>query len=393
MVNTIELDIDRVLWDDDTPGLGVRVQSGRRSWIIRYRVAGVQRQKSLPGGLPLKKARTQAAEVRTSAVRGSDVIAEARAAAADARRGAAKAQTRALGKLVKGYLADAEKRLRPASLRAAALYLTKHWLALHDRPADDLSRREIVEVLEPYAGRVTSAQMLHHLSACLTWAIDRGLIERHAAIGIKPPVQRTTRERVLTETELKAVWSATEGQGDRRADVSYFPILRLLLLTGQRREEVGAMRWAELELGRGAWQLPGTRTKNGLPHNLPLPRQALEILRSMTQSDHACVFGYPTRGFVKWSASKRRLDQHCPITSWTVHDLRRTCVTGMAEIGIAPHIIEAIVNHVSGHKGGVAGVYNKAKYSDEKRAALQHWADHVERIVTSMSANMAGLAR
>ena len=134
----------------------------------------MQRQKSLPGGLPLKKARTHAAEIRTSAVRGSDVIAEARAAAADARRGAAKAQRCALCKLVKSYLADAEKRLRPASLRAATLYLTKHWLELHDRPADDLSRREIVEVLEPYAGRVTSAQMLHHLSACLTWAIAPG---------------------------------------------------------------------------------------------------------------------------------------------------------------------------------------------------------------------------
>ena len=120
--------------------------------------------------------------------------------------------------------------------------------------------------------------MLRHLSACLTWAIDRGLIERHAAIAIRPPVQRVTRERVLSEAEMEAVWSATESHGDGQADVSYFPILRLLLLTGQRREEVGAMRWAELDLDRGVWQLPGTRTKNGLPHEVPLPQQASEIL-------------------------------------------------------------------------------------------------------------------
>ena len=324
-VDAIGLDDNRVVWDDDTPGLGVRVQSGRRSWIIRYRVGGVQRQKSLPGALPLKQARTQAAEIRTSAIRGADVIAEARAAATVAQRVAATAKTRSLGKLVERYLADAEKRFRPASLRVATLYLNKHWKGLHDRLADELSRREIVEVLEPYAGRVTSAQMLHHLSACLTWAIDRGLIERHAAIGIKPPVQRVTRERVLTEAEMKAVWSATKGSGDGQADTSYFPILRLLLLTGQRREEVGAMRWAELDLERGTWQLPGARTKNGLPHDVPLPRQAVEILRSVTRGERECVFGYPTRGFVKWGASKRRLDQHCPVTAWTVHDLRRTC--------------------------------------------------------------------
>ena len=251
-VDAIGLDADRVVWDDDTPGLGVRVQSGRRSWIIRYRVGGVQRQKSLPGALPLKQARTQAAEIRTGAIRGSDVIAEAKAAATDARRGAATARRRArLASWSKSYLADAEKRLRPASLRVATLYLSKHWSSLHERPADELTRREIIEVLEPYAGRVTSAQMLRHLSACLTWAIDRGLIERHAAIAIRPPVQRVTRERVLTEAEMKAVWSATEGHGDGQADVSYFPILRLLLLTGQRREEVGAMRWSELDLDRG----------------------------------------------------------------------------------------------------------------------------------------------
>jgi len=207
-------------------------------------------------------------------------------------------------------------------------------------------------------------------------------------------VQRVTRERVLTEAEMKAVWSATEGLGDGQADGSYFPILRVLLLTGQRREEVGAMRWSELDLDRGTWQLPGTRTKNGLPHDVPLPRQAGEILRAIPRGDRECVFGYPMRGFVKWGASKRRLDQKCAVTGWTVHDLRRTAVTGMAEIGIAPHIVEAVVNHISGHKGGVAGVYNRAKYVSEKRAGLQRWADYVEQIVTgAVDTNAVSMAR
>ena len=254
-VDAISLQADLVVWDDDTPGLGYRVQSGKHSWIVRYRVAGKQRQKSLPGGLPLKLARTHAAEIRTGAVRGGDVIAEGRAAATAAQQRAATTRARSLGDLVERYLPDAAKRLRPASLRVATLYLTKHWATLHERAADELTRREIIEVLESYAGKVTAEQMLRHLSACLSWGVERGLLERNTAIGIKAPVQIVARERVLTDDEIRAVWAATV-VGATPAEQTYFSILRILLLTGQRRGEVGGMRWSELELDRALWRLP-----------------------------------------------------------------------------------------------------------------------------------------
>ena len=235
--------------------------------------------------------------------------------------------------------------------------------------------------------------MLSHLSACLSWGVERSLIERNCAMGIKPPVQKTPRERVLTDDEIKQVWAATAGDGSSSEEDQYAKILRLLLLTGQRRGEVGGIRRAELDLDRQLWRLPGDRTKNKLAHDVPLSRQVAAILQApeLTGVDH--LFG--RRGFSAWVRSKQRLDDVLQLASpWTPHDLRRTAVTGMAEIGIAPHIVEAVVNHVSGHKGGVAGVYNRAKYSEEKRAALQRWADHVERLVSGQAAsNVVSMAR
>ena len=388
-VDGIGLAEDRVVWDDEAPGLGLRVQAGTRTWIVRYRVGGVSRQKSMPGALPLRQARVRAAEIRTGATGGIDVVAAGRAAAEQARKQAEAARLRSLGTLVEQYLADAPKRLRPGSLRIARLYLRTHWQALHDRPADELGRREIVAVLEGYAGRATSAQMLRHLSACLSWGMERGLLERNAALGVKAPVQLVARERVLNDTEVGAIWQATDPARVPAADGAYrefCSIVRLLLLLGQRRGEVGGMRRAELDLGRELWRLPGERTKNGLPHDVPLPRQAVQILAAHDAEGRTHLFGRRDGGFVAWDRCKAKLDTALQLPRWTLHDLRRTCVTGMAEIGIAPHVIEAVVNHVSGHKGGVAGIYNRAQYTGEKRAALQRWADHLERVVTGDAA-------
>ena len=149
------------------------------------------------------------------------------------------------------------------------------------------------------------------------------------------------------------------------------------------------MRRAELDFDRDIWSLPGARTKNKLAHTIPLARQVREILERQNGDP---LFG--TGGFRDWWRAKVALNAKLNLPPWTVHDLRRTAVTGMAEIGIAPHIVEAVVNHVSGHKGGVAGVYNKAKYSTEKQIALQRWADHVERLVSGQPAvSVVAMAR
>jgi len=156
--------------------------------------------------------------------------------------------------------------------------------------------------------------------------------------------------------------------------------VRLLLLTGQRREEVGGMRSSEIDLDKAMWALPGERTKNGLPHLVPLSRQAVELITAQPRhKGRDFVFGEGEGPFSGWSRSKKRLDRRCGVEAWTLHDLRRSVSTAMNdELGIAPHVVEAVINHVSGEaKRGVAGTYNRAQYLKERTLALQAWADHL----------------
>jgi integrase len=191
---------------------------------------------------------------------------------------------------------------------------------------------------------------------------------------------------VLTQAELAELWAALP-EGD------FGEIVRLLILSGQRREEIGGLRWSEVDLDRGLIVLPPERTKNLRQHEVPLSTQARAIIeRQPKRKGRDFIFGIGKAGFSGWSKSKERLDQALlrkrrerdrrakPLPSWRLHDLRRTAATQMAELSVLPHIVEVALNHVSGHKAGVAGIYNRARYEGEMRDALQKWADHVEKI-------------
>jgi integrase len=192
--------------------------------------------------------------------------------------------------------------------------------------------------------------------------------------------QEASRDRVLALEELSLVWRHA-GEGD------YSAIVRLLILTGQRREEVAAMTWAEVDLEGATWRIASERTKNARPHEVPLSQPALDILSARARVDgRALVFG--SRGpFSGWSKAKAALDARISAsrgqapTLWRLHDIRRTVATRLADLGIQPHVIEAVLNHISGHKAGVAGVYNRAAYATEKRAALDLWAGHVTALI------------
>jgi len=152
------------------------------------------------------------------------------------------------------------------------------------------------------------------------------------------------------------------------------------MLTGQRREEIAALQRAEI--GDGVLALPAARTKNSRAHDVPLSPQALTVLGDQPQRvgrEH--VFGEGEGGFSGFSSAKDRLDKASGVTDWTLHDLRRTMATRMGDLGVQPHVIEAILNHVSGHKAGVAGVYNRSTYATEKRAALDLWGAHVQTLL------------
>jgi integrase len=331
------------------------VQNGKFTWIVRYRVNGVQRQRSLPGVLKLSRAREIAAEILVESRRGNDLVKNERMRRVEARV----APTRTVKFIVDRYLDAAD--LAPRTLRDARRYLTQHWRQLHDRDAETLDRRSIVALLEVMAkerGPVTANRAKSYLSTALTFGVMRGLIETNACTNIKTLFKETSRERVLNDDELRRVWGAC-------SDDTHSRIVRLLILTAQRRNEVANIRWSEIE--GNTWRLPATRTKNKRPHTVHLTAQALSLFPERRDKD--VIFG-----FSNWSAPKRKLDERCGVQSWTLHDLRRTAATRMNELGVAPHIVEAILNHA---KSGVGAIYNRATYLNEMRDALERWSSHV----------------
>jgi integrase len=239
--------------------------------------------------------------------------------------------------------------------------------------------RALVEAIDDGGAPVSANRTLTTLKTLFKFYVKRGLLAVSPAELVDAPAAEESRDRTLTDDEIKAVWKA--------ADVAAYPFGRLvqtLLLTGARRDELREAPWAEFDLDGAMWTLPADRTKNGREHSIPLSDTAVQILTGMPRIKGGLLF--TTSGdtpFSGLSKAKRRLDEASGVQGWTLHDLRRTAATGMADkCGVAPHVIEAALNHISGDaKRGVAGIYNRAKYADEIRKALQAWADYLDGLV------------
>ena len=184
------------------------------------------------------------------------------------------------------------------------------------------------------------------------------------------------RERVLSDAELAEIWKAC-------GDDDHGKIVRLLILTACRRQEIGGMAWSEIDREHGTWCLPESRSKNKTAHTLPLLPMMSSIIEAVPHmANRDQLFGLRRAdGFSGWERGKTALDARLDLAAWTLHDIRRTCATRMADIGVAPHIIEQILNHQSGHRSGVAGIYNRSSYEREVRTALLLWHDHVHATV------------
>ena len=253
-----------------------------------------------------------------------------------------------------------------------------------DRPLAEIRRRDVLKLLERKAN--TSPVMANRLLALVrrffNWAVEVDLLNDNPAAGVKAPHEEKSRERVLRDDELKTVWLAADDMGR-----PFGPITQLLILTAQRRDEVVAMRWSEINATEKEWAIPGTRTKNENENRVPLCDAALAIIEAQPTIDGSDFVFPASRTPTKNPASglsraKRRLDAASGVTGWRYHDLRRTAASGMARAGIAPHVVEKILNHTGGTLGGVAGIYNRFGYDAEKRHALETWAAHVDGVVT-----------
>jgi integrase len=388
---------DVILWDDGlggVPGFGVRAYAtGGRNFIYQYRLGSKQRRISLGPVLATKHA------IDTARARAFEYSHEVRAGNDPAikRDVAIQEASQTFASLVAEFLPEQQPDWSSGHYTQVKLTLETRSAKLRQLPITKVLQADVVGVLSKIAkenGRVAANRAHAHLSKFFSWVLSRGirLPEGHPVEHINKYAE-TSRERVLTHDELRQIWDACSPSDD------YGAIVRLLMLTGCRLREIGCLRCDEIKddpLQRGrVLELKGERVKNGRTHTVPLSDAALDIINRFPR-DHVCLFGRSKEGFRGYDMAKARLNERIGgwIEDWGHHDLRRTMATMMAdELQIQPHIIEALLNHVSGHKAGVAGIYNRAAYENEKRAALNLWAEHLTAIVEGRAAKVVPITR
>ena len=378
-----------LVFDDDLAGFGVRIRAGgKRTWIAQYRFGKKQRRLTLGTveALDEPDARKRAKTALSKVHLGQDPQAEKLKALKP------KPVELTLGDAFDRYLIVARQRLKPSTYYGVRLHLCTHWKQLHANEVGNIERRHVAVELGriaansgPYGANRSRAA----LSAFFSWAIGEGLADMNPVVGTNKATDEVSRDRVLSDEELGLIWR-NAGEGD------YGDILRLLILTGQRREEVGGMLWQELPSNFEVWSISAGRTKNARAHDVPMSKAARSRLAAKEPTKgRALVFGSAAGPFQGWSNAKNAIDLRiqtaikngeshvAAFVPWRLHDLRRTAATRMADLGVQPHVIEAILNHVSGHRAGVAGIYNRATYAPEKRMALEMWAEHIASLVES----------
>jgi len=358
---------EALFWDTACRGFGIRaLKSGRRSWIYQYRDEHRRTRRIAIGDV--------------SAVNLDTARAVARQHAANVTQGAnpsvqRKAKRSAITVLdvIEAYLRDAKTRRRPRSYKETERHLRRHAAPLHHERAETLRRQDIAKLLDRVAatsGPVAANRLRAALSALWTWGLRTGLIEADSnPVSFTLKQVEKPRERTLTDEELKAIWKATDGGGE------YDRIVRLCLLTGCRREEIGGLRWDEVHDDQ--LKIGTERMKGGVAHEVPLLPAIVETLP--VRREGVCIFGGCGAGFSGWSRAKTALDAKLAkaLTPWTLHDLRRTFSTRLHDAGIEPLVVEALLAH---KQQGVAAVYNRASFREAKRSALTRWHEILKQL-------------
>jgi integrase len=389
---------DHFEWDSEMPGFGLRVRSGRASWVMQYQVHGRSHRIKLgdQAVMSADAARTAAKEAagKVAASRRTGeahpILEQKRIADEMARAEAKRPGDAPFGSRIDEYLAARTGNgngLREASLIETRRYLEQHFKALHNIPLAEIRRIDVANVLSEIKSPAVHNRARSTLSTFFAWAIGRGWVDANPVVGTNKAEGETERKRVLSDTEIAAVWLGAD-----RAN-GYGTILKLLLLTGCRRDEIGGLRWNEVDLNARTITIPGARTKNGEQHVVPLSDAAASILAGIAKRDgYEHVFGRTlAAGFSGWSSAKAEFDATVKLDDWVVHDLRRTVRTGIDKLGTLPHICEAVLNHLPPK---LVRTYNQNTYENEKRKALDAWAHHLKTIVAQATgANVTTLKK
>jgi integrase len=389
------------LWDTELRGFGCRCSpKGRVSWLVQEwrggrwakdgegKKEGGTAKRVVIGHLPpmsLEKARKEAAQAIGDVAKGVDLV--------DRKQKERIKLREAINatKLEETITLFVKRNRKPG----------RYWSELEqiyardvvsffgkDSPVASITKADIRQLIEakqdkhPAAARVLFAA----LRPLFRWCVERDVIAKSPLEDLKPPAPMESRDRVLSDAELKAFWSATS------APSLFNPFYRLLLLTAQRREEVGSVRWNELDLEAATWTIPKERTKNKKQHVVHLSPQAIAVINELAKAEHEPTdYLFTTTqdtAISGYGKAKARLDELMQETlgsklpSWRVHDLRRTAASGMAKLGFQPHIVERVINHISGAQGGLVSVYQRYEYVEERKRAIEAWGSYVDQLVS-----------
>tara|TARA_R110002110_G_scaffold414910_1_gene646363 strand:+ start:209 stop:1414 length:1206 start_codon:yes stop_codon:yes gene_type:complete len=359
------------LWDSQTRGLGLRITpSGTKTWVMMYRVDGKQRRLTLGRypDLPLADARTEATKHLTTIAKGADPVELLETQKRDRIEKRSNRLDHVSEEFIERY-AKPKNRSWQETQRILNREVIPHW---GKRSVSDITRRDVISLIDDISDRAPfmANRTLSAVRRFFNWCVERDMLAINPAAGVKPPATEKSRDRVLSDDEIKNFWTGCDKLG-----WPFGPAFKLMLVTGQRRDEVAGMRWDDLNIENALWTLSRTQTKSDRLHEVPLSSLALEIIQSVPRTgEHVFTTNgrTPISGFSK---AKRELDETSEVTDWRIHDLRRTVASAMARIGIAPHVIEKVLNHAGGQISGVAAIYNRHGYSDEKQRALEAWAN------------------
>jgi integrase len=386
----------REIPDAGAVGLYLVVQpSGVKSWAHRYRRNGRTGKITLGNAseLSLAAARRLVAEQRHQIEQGVDPAAQRRAAHVAAVEASERQDSDSVETLAALFIERYAKKRQRTWAQTEDMFRRLVLPKWRGRTVHEIRRRDVIALVEkiaddrPYMANRT----LGVLSKFFNWLVARDIIEASPASGIERPGEEVARDRVLSDDELVQLWQAAGDPAER----PFGPFVKVALLTGQRRGEVAGMQWSEIGDDR-IWRLPGSRTKNGRPHQVPLPGMVWDLIQAQPRfasSDLVLTINgkRPITGFGR---AKRRLSTKAGINAdFRLHDLRRSAASGMQRLGIRAEVIERCLNHISGVYRGVSGTYQRDPLIEETRSALQRWANHIEQLVGGKPAKVVKLNR
>jgi len=369
--------IDKFYWDTDITGLGLKVTpKGRKSFLVQYRPGG---RKSPTrkiyfgqyGTVTIHKARNEA--VRILGLR-----AEGRDPALERQQAKSLAVSDRFSDVANDFLAMhvAQNRTADETTRIIQHDVLPKWKS---RSIHEIGQRDVNELLDAVVTRGSmfmANRLLAVLRKLFNWCISRGIITSSPCAGVVAPHREKARDRVLNDEELVAIINAAKQMGG-----AFGAIIRMLIVTAQRRNEVSEMTWSELDLDNNQWEIPSARTKNEKPHFVHLSEPAIAVISSAPNIGDYVFTSSGKTPFSGFSKSKKRLDELSGVSDWRLHDIRRTVVSGMAQLGIQPHVADKILNHQSGTISGVAAVYQRHEFLEERKTALDAWGNYVQSLL------------